>query len=51
MTKDKDLLERTKRYTLNMIKLAASLPMAKDQNKISAIRIPHSEFRGGVFSG
>ena len=32
--KDKDLLERTKRYALNIIKLVASLPNTREANLI-----------------
>jgi four helix bundle protein len=32
--KDKDLLERTKRYALNIIKLVASLPNTREANII-----------------
>ena len=32
--KDKDLLERTKRYALNIIKLVASLPHTRGANII-----------------
>ena len=34
MMKDKDLLERTKRYALNIIKLVASLPNTREANLI-----------------
>ena len=34
MAKDKDLLERTKRYALNIIKLVASLPNTREANLI-----------------
>ena len=34
MTKDKDLLERTKRYALNIIKLVASLANTREANII-----------------
>jgi hypothetical protein len=38
--KDKDLLERTKKFALNIIKLVASLPNTREANII-----PHSDFR------
>ena len=49
--KDKDLLEKTKRDALNIVKLITSLLVAINQNKFSAFRIPHSAFSGGGSSG